>query len=436
MATAAGGSSAAIVGESSSVYRKATKIDFPELAAAAGPSGGASPVAPNQPPAAAANANSPIAAVPTAVTAAIAATMPLVNAVLVPVPDRRFLLIGGVSAAHGCSLSQVLECDMMSKQWIQGPSLPGPRSEATGALVLPSTVLIFGGYNDDTCVAATMLLQANATASSVSASAATTGAPTPAKGGPGGVAPAAAPADPAAQAMDWKSATWEALDETRLQPSPRRMHASCFMATGHGTPGGRFFIFGGFDGHRRLNDMWEFHTDTMSWSSRSDGATGFLPSARDGATLAADHQGQRLVLFGGYTCNRSDDTMLFDVNTSVWTRVITSVGPAASSPTPRFGCVSIAWGNYCLVGLGQDSKGAAPGIAHHLHIGEGKWAPTTVEGDDIEGRMHASWGIADGGKKLLIFGGTNEKKYSCSLIEVDLERTEAPTAGTAKGGKK
>jgi hypothetical protein len=159
-----------------------------------------------------------------------------------------------------------------------------------------------------------------------------------------------------------------AVSAGALQPGTTTAHAS-YSQIRYNTS---VFVFGGFDGATRLNDLWELAVpfncsspasvvppanpnnavaaDGLAW--RRVQATGFQPTPRDGAALAADAVNRRLFLFGGFSTHRENDCYSFDIETSLWTKL--SLAP---SPPCRFGSFAAISSNFALVGLGQDSKG-------------------------------------------------------------------------------
>jgi hypothetical protein len=87
-------------------------------------------------------------------------------------------------------------------------------------------------------------------------------------------------------------------------PSPR-VHYS--LAYNSDTK--RTLLFGGFDGNKRLNDLWSW--DGVAWKEIK---TAIRPIARNAAAIAYDHYRKRLVLYGGYASRSMplNDTWEFD----------------------------------------------------------------------------------------------------------------------------
>lgn len=299
--------------------------------------------------------------------------VPIVNGAFVQL-DRKALLVGGYSPVLKSSVTQTLEFDFTTRQWAPSISLtfPHPISEAT-ACTVGQTCYLFGGWDDKTVRGEMWKIVE----------------------GPKGL-------------------VWELVPPSSEQPCARRGHSMISAVVEEAT---RVFMFGGFDGERRLNDLWEFVVDSNEWKCIE--ATGMIPSPRDGCALAMDTTNNRLILFGGYGCCRLSDIFFYNFETNTWVE-----HPNLSGPTPRHNCFAVVNGPFFIVGLGQDSKGPASLICQ-LNLTEMKWSVASFEGDEIEGRIYSSNCSVDFGKKVLVFGGTNEKKYSTSLLELEFEKGES-----------
>jgi len=91
-------------------------------------------------------------------------------------------------------------------------------------------------------------------------------------------------------ALNVDTLTWHRVDTTGEIPQQRANHSSALLEET-----GELFIFGGWNGVERLNDIHILDTDTSNWTCPRVG--GVLPHPRAGMTLTA-LQG-RLFLFGG-----------------------------------------------------------------------------------------------------------------------------------------
>merc|ERR1719499_547820 len=84
------------------------------------------------------------------------------------------------------------------------------------------------------------------------------------------------------------SRTWSSVRSAGQVPSPRYFHASVVY-------GNSLFLFGGYSGQERLNDLYEFRFDCHTWFVLS---TEDPPSGR--SSLVAEVFNNSLYVFGGY----------------------------------------------------------------------------------------------------------------------------------------
>jgi len=92
---------------------------------------------------------------------------------------------------------------------------------------------------------------------------------------------------------------------------------------------GKFVLFGGFDGTRWLNDMYEFDFETKMW--RQIHARGQLPSVRSCPAWAKDDT--NVYIQGGYDgVERKADFFACDLSTYTWTEMPSKGTP----PSPRY----------------------------------------------------------------------------------------------------
>mmetsp|Transcript_86146 Transcript_86146/g.241096 ORF Transcript_86146/g.241096 Transcript_86146/m.241096 type:complete len:295 (+) Transcript_86146:2-886(+) len=84
------------------------------------------------------------------------------------------------------------------------------------------------------------------------------------------------------------SRTWSSVRSAGQVPSPRYFHASVVY-------GNSLFLFGGYSGQERLNDLYEFRFDCNTWFAMS---TEDPPSGR--SSLVAEVFNNSLFVFGGY----------------------------------------------------------------------------------------------------------------------------------------
>jgi hypothetical protein len=90
-----------------------------------------------------------------------------------------------------------------------------------------------------------------------------------------------------------REATGAWAEQAAPEPPARQLYALAALD-------GQAWVFGGsaLDG-AKLSDLWRLDLTTVAWSAVE--ASGDAPAGRSGATLVADGQGGRLLLFGGRT---------------------------------------------------------------------------------------------------------------------------------------
>ncbi|CAD7960223.1 unnamed protein product [Amoebophrya sp. A120] len=113
-------------------------------------------------------------------------------------------------------------------------------------------------------------------------------------------------------ALDLKSRSWHSFPTTGELPPPRANHSSCVA----GNTNNLLFIFGGWDGSKRLNDLHCLDVHTRVWSYLR--VNGQPPLARAGMSLSNVHG--LLYLFGGsgHTTRCFNDAHVFDPKTNTW----------------------------------------------------------------------------------------------------------------------
>jgi len=112
-------------------------------------------------------------------------------------------------------------------------------------------------------------------------------------------------------ALDINTCTWRVVSTTGQIPEVRANHSSAVL-----NETDELFIFGGWNGDTRLNDLHILNTKTSVWSAPKVG--GILPHPRAGMTLTALRD--RLYLFGGSGASSKcfQDLQIFDRKEMRW----------------------------------------------------------------------------------------------------------------------
>jgi hypothetical protein len=103
-------------------------------------------------------------------------------------------------------------------------------------------------------------------------------------------------------ALNVDTMKWRQINTTGKAPEPRADHASAYLSLTK-----ELFIFGGWNGRERLNDLHVLNLETFEWSQPKTG--GVSPQPRAGMTLTAVRD--KLFVFGG---NGTQSTVCNDVH--------------------------------------------------------------------------------------------------------------------------
>lgn len=125
-------------------------------------------------------------------------------------------------------------------------------------------------------------------------------------------------------ALDAKSLTWRKVNTVGQHPQQRANHSSALLEET-----GELFIFGGWNGTERLNDIHILNIETSTWTCPRAG--GVLPHPRAGMTLTPLRG--RLFLFGGSGTSSKcfHDLQILDRQEMAWLDV-TQYGSGTSEP--------------------------------------------------------------------------------------------------------
>eukprot|EP00804_Cyclotella_cryptica_P018551 CCRYP_004369-RA/>CCRYP_004369-RA protein AED:0.02 eAED:0.02 QI:551/1/1/1/1/1/2/63/666 len=116
-------------------------------------------------------------------------------------------------------------------------------------------------------------------------------------------------------AFDVENYQWRVVETGGAAPQQRANHSSAVLETGGGEKT-ELFIFGGWNGSERLNDIFVLDVESSTWSEPRVG--GVKPHPRAGMTLTALRG--RLYLFGGSGTSSKcfDDLQILDRKDMAW----------------------------------------------------------------------------------------------------------------------
>lgn len=138
---------------------------------------------------------------------------------------------------------------------------------------------------------------------------------------------------------------WEKVEagEDSSLPCQRSLHAGAIWKDS-------FVVFGGYDGHHRVNDLYSFNFTLNQWQRLNDGNA---PSPRDRhvATVFED----TLYIFGGFDGTmRVNDLHSYDLVANEWHPVEVSGNTAA--PTPRHSHAAVVYQQSMYIFGGYDGS--------------------------------------------------------------------------------
>ncbi|EAN78262.1 Galactose oxidase, central domain containing protein, putative [Trypanosoma equiperdum] len=322
--------------------------------------------------------------------------------------EKKFYLCGGFDLKARRSVSQVVEMDVATKQWSCGVPLP-ERVRDAAAVAFGDCCLVFGGWNDETYTDNLWFF-----------------APKPSD-------PAVTPPPGSKEPV---SCAWSLIPPVGAAPSARTSHnmvLGMLSGSDDAAPTSVVYLFGGFDGAKRLNDVWRLRIGPLMEKNEAEWEivetkVGVPPVPRDAAAVAFDAAGERLIVFGGFASFLQNDLYIFTLRGGVntWTSQA-----CLSVPTRRQGCVAAVSGGYFVVCLGGDERGPLPQVLQ-LSLADFRWAQLSLEREDLSGRGGAVGCVSEKGRRIMLFGGGIPPKLNTSLLELELEKPDA--GGSRKKG--
>ncbi|PIK58930.1 putative leucine-zipper-like transcriptional regulator 1, partial [Apostichopus japonicus] len=176
----------------------------------------------------------------------------------------------------------------------------------------------------------------------------------------------------------------------------------------------KLWIFAGYDGNARLNDMWcvSLNGDSTSWEEVVQVGDHPPTSCNFPVAVAADN----MYVFSGQSGARiTNDLYQFNFKERRW-RKITSDHILKGTPPPpqrRYGHIMVAHEHHLYV-FGGAADSTLPNELHCYDIGDGTWSVVTPSTDSQSpsGRLfHAAAVIGDA---MYIFGGTVDNNVRSS----------------------
>lgn len=199
------------------------------------------------------------------------------------------------------------------------------------------------------------------------------------------------------------------------------------------------YLFGGFDGKRRLNDVWRLYIrpslemKEAVWEEVTV-KEGMLmkPSPRDDAAVAFAFASEKLYVFGGYDNALCNDLHVLELKDgkNQWLDV-----PVLGPPTRRQGGIAAADENNVVLCMGCTSDQQSIPQLLQISLKENKWKILAVEQCvELLSERDGYVGCCGAGNKRLLFygGGGGPTPFKTSMVEIELERTEPTTVSGKK----
>ncbi|KAG6449738.1 leucine-zipper-like transcriptional regulator 1 [Manduca sexta] len=197
----------------------------------------------------------------------------------------------------------------------------------------------------------------------------------------------------------FQSAQWVQWKFTGQEPVPRSAHGAAVYDD-------KLWIFAGYDGNARLNDMWTINLvgENHQWEKVEQ--KGQCPPTCCNFPVAVA-RGKMFVFSGQSGAKITNALFQFDFETHTWSRVCTehllrSAGPA---PARRYGHVMVAHARHLYV-FGGAADNTLPADLHCYDIDTQMWSVVNPAPDSQipSGRLFHAGAVV--GDALYIFGGT------------------------------
>eukprot|EP00644_Phytophthora_capsici_P006191 jgi/Phyca11/117000/e_gw1.32.190.1 len=196
---------------------------------------------------------------------------------------------------------------------------------------------------------------------------------------------------------------WSTVSGNGLAPSQRKSHSAVVYKDS-------FYVFGGYDGDRRLNDFFSYNFLTQTWTNVFVNA-GQQPTPRYGhaalvyGTRSSSEYGR---LDSGRHVN---DMHSFNLETNSWSLIRTS----GEVPYPREGASMIVYKQSCLLFGGYDHDLGYLNDVHVFNFETHVWSSLETKGTAPTGCHHPLVSLHN--DSLIVFGG----KTDPNLYMLDLE---------------
>lgn len=207
---------------------------------------------------------------------------------------------------------------------------------------------------------------------------------------------------------DLLTSTWQEIkvenSECSLVPSGRAGHSA--VACGE-----KMILFGGWNGRRTLNDLYEFNFQTKSWTSIPH--QGDAPQARDSHT-ATLYKDQMIIIGGGDGKVRLNDIFVFDIKKRFW-RKFNTLGEVNAG---RAGHVTCLLNDMLYMYAGGDGSRWLQEV-YQCDLKAKKWTMIEAAGENAPGSYGLSAVVYK--NKIVCYGGGNGRDWFQSIYEFEAD---------------
>ena len=188
---------------------------------------------------------------------------------------------------------------------------------------------------------------------------------------------------------------WERMKCVGDPPCQRSLHAAAVW-------NGFMFVFGGYDGNARVNDLHCFNFATQQWSLAHSAST--RPPSRDRHIAVVWDTG--FYIWGGFDgLTRVNDMHRYDLLTKTWETIAPS-GPLV--PTPRHSHAAVVYGDSMFVFGGYD--GSYRNDFYEFNFRTRVWSAVARNGGKIpKARYRGTCVVRD--NELVLHGGHDGNKH-------------------------
>jgi len=211
---------------------------------------------------------------------------------------------------------------------------------------------------------------------------------------------------------------WSVVKHTGAPPHQRSLHAGIVV-------GGSLYIFGGYDGSNRVNDLYRFSFKASKWSQVV--VSGASPSARDRHVTVSHND--KIYIFAGYDGNnRVNDFWQYEPDHEAWSLVDAALG---QPPTPRHSHSGVEYDGSMYIFAGYDGNYRSD--LHRYNFSQRKWSSVSVKGAVPKARYRTS--AVAYKNRMLVVGGHDGAKHLNDFYQLNFDtldwcvvETTSPTA--------